>query len=67
MQLDLVIENADIVTMDPRRPRAQRVGVLHGRVVALDEELDGLEARDRHDAAARACCRGSSTRTPTSS
>lgn len=50
MHLDLVIENADIVTMDPRRPRAHRVGVLNGRVVGLDEELDGLDAAERHDA-----------------
>jgi len=49
MQLDLVIENADIVTMDPRRPRGRRLGVLHGRVVGLDEEIDGIAARTRHD------------------
>lgn len=51
MQLDLVLENADIVTMDPARPRACRVGVLHGRIVGLDEDLDGWEARERHDLA----------------
>jgi predicted amidohydrolase YtcJ len=51
MQLDLVIENADIVTMDPRRPTATRVGILHGRVVGLDDEIAGLEARERYDAA----------------
>jgi len=50
MQLDLVIENADVVTMDPRRPRADRVGVLNGRVVGLDEQLDGLDAVERYDA-----------------
>ena len=50
MQLDLIIENADIVTMDPRRPRAGRVGMLHGRIVGLDDELDGHDARQRHDA-----------------
>ena len=51
MQLDLIIENADIVTMDARRPRADRVGVLHGRVVGLDEEIDGCSAARRYDAA----------------
>ncbi|WP_336660897.1 amidohydrolase [Leucobacter sp. USHLN153] len=49
MQLDLIIENADIITMDPDRPRARRVGVLHGRFVALDEELDGVGATRRVD------------------
>jgi predicted amidohydrolase YtcJ len=50
MQLDLVIENADIVTMDRLRPRARRVGVLNGRVVGLDEQLDGHRAVERFDA-----------------
>jgi predicted amidohydrolase YtcJ len=50
MQLDLVIENADVVTMDPRRPRADRVGILHGRVVGLDEDLNAWGARERRDA-----------------
>jgi predicted amidohydrolase YtcJ len=49
MQLDLVLENADVVTMDPTRPRATRIGVLHGRVVGLDDDLDGWAAREHHD------------------
>lgn len=49
LQLDLVLENADVVTMDPTRPRATRIGVLDGRVVGLDEDLDGWSARERHD------------------
>jgi predicted amidohydrolase YtcJ len=48
--LDLIIENSDIVTMDPQRPTAQRVGVLHGRIVGLDDQLEGWSARERIDA-----------------
>lgn len=49
MQLDLVLENADVVTMDPSRPRASSLGILHGRVVGLDDELAGWESRERRD------------------
>jgi predicted amidohydrolase YtcJ len=49
MQLDLILENADVVTMDPRRPRARRVGVLNGRIVGLDDDLDGSEASEQID------------------
>jgi predicted amidohydrolase YtcJ len=49
MQLDLILENADVVTMDPRRPRAGRVGVLDGRIVGVDEEIHGLAAAERLD------------------
>lgn len=51
MRLDLLIENARIVTLDDRRPRAGTVGVLNGNVVGLDEEVEGLPARHRVDAA----------------
>lgn len=49
MQIDLIIENADIVTMNPRRPRASRLGVTAGRVVGFDDELDGVMAQERID------------------
>jgi hypothetical protein len=45
MILDLVIENARILTVDPERPHASRLGVWGGRVAGLDEELDGSQAR----------------------
>jgi predicted amidohydrolase YtcJ len=48
-RLDLLVDNADVVTLDPRRPHARRVGVLHGRVVGLDEQLDGWRAAERLD------------------
>lgn len=47
--LDLVVENADLVTMDERRPQAHRLGVLNGRIVGLDEQLDGWDAAERID------------------
>jgi predicted amidohydrolase YtcJ len=47
--LDLLVENADIVTMDASRPEASRVGVLHGRIVGLDDDLDGWDAEERLD------------------
>src|SRR6185437_15760428 len=45
MELDLVICEANIVTMDPARPAARRLGIWHGRVAGVDEQLDGLPAR----------------------
>lgn len=44
LQLDLIISAREIVTFDPARPSATRVGVLSGRIVGFDEELDGLTA-----------------------
>ncbi|MDV6286323.1 amidohydrolase [Rhodococcus jostii] len=51
--LDLKIQNARIFTMDPRRPQATVMGILHGRIVGLDEEVSALSARRVVD------CRGS--------
>ncbi|MEV0614623.1 amidohydrolase [Nonomuraea sp. NPDC050404] len=50
MRLDLLVENADILTMDPARPRANRVGVRNGRIIGLDDDLDGWDAAERLDA-----------------
>ncbi|GEO96903.1 amidohydrolase [Kocuria turfanensis] len=44
MKLDLILDDADIITLEEARPRARRVGVLHGRIVGFDEELDGCTA-----------------------
>ena len=35
--------------MDPQRPRARRLGILHGRIVGLDDQLDGWDAAERLD------------------
>ncbi|MCI2266006.1 amidohydrolase [Sediminivirga luteola] len=50
MRLDMILDNARITTMDPARPQARRMGVLHGRIVGFDEELDGLTADHLVDA-----------------
>lgn len=49
MELDLLVTGARIVTMDPARPSASRLGVWRGRVIGLDEEVDGLRARRTAD------------------
>lgn len=46
MKLDLLLRNADIITMDPDRPSAHSLGVWQGRIVGLDEDLDGLAAAE---------------------
>lgn len=46
MKLDLLLRNADIITMDPARPMASSLGIWQGRIVGLDEDLDGLDARE---------------------
>jgi predicted amidohydrolase YtcJ len=45
VELDLVIRDANIITMDPARPAARRLGVWHGRVAGVDAQIDGLPAR----------------------
>lgn len=49
MKIDRVIENADIVTMDAAHPRATRMGIWKGRVIGVDDELDGLDASETVD------------------
>ncbi|MHA7275987.1 amidohydrolase [Arthrobacter sp. Hz1] len=46
MQLDLILTNARIITMDPARPTAGSLGILNGVIVGLDEDLAGLAAKD---------------------
>lgn len=44
MRVDTIFTNGRIRTLDPRRPHAHRIGVLHGRIVGLDDDLHGVEA-----------------------
>jgi len=44
MRIDVIFENARARTLDPSRPTVSRIGVLHGRLVGFDEELDGVTA-----------------------
>jgi predicted amidohydrolase YtcJ len=48
MDVDLIVRNAVVVTMDDERPRARSLAVHHGRVLALD--ADGLRGRTEIDA-----------------
>jgi predicted amidohydrolase YtcJ len=45
VRLDLRIDNANVVTMDPARPAAGSIGVWNGLVAALDGEAAALPAR----------------------
>ena len=51
MNIDAIFEHAQFRTLNPRHPSASRVGVLHGRIVGLDDELDGIQAREHVDLA----------------
>ncbi|SDQ41985.1 amidohydrolase [Arthrobacter crystallopoietes] len=44
MKLDLILCDADIITLEAGRPRATSVGVLGGRIAGFDEELEGCTA-----------------------
>ncbi|MEV8143735.1 amidohydrolase [Specibacter sp. NPDC078709] len=44
MRIDAIFDNGRFRTMDPDRPSASRLGVLNGRIVGFDEELDGVTA-----------------------
>jgi predicted amidohydrolase YtcJ len=46
MKLELLLRNADIITMDPDRPSARSLGVWRGLVVGLDEDVDDLAAAE---------------------
>lgn len=56
--IDTIFENACVQTMDPAHPTATTIGVHHGRIVALDEELDGVEAKEHIDLQGRYVCPG---------
>ncbi|MER5173809.1 amidohydrolase [Thioclava kandeliae] len=43
MQAELLLLNADIVTMDPGAPRAQALAIADGRIVAVGTQADLLE------------------------
>lgn len=49
MKIDIIYRNGDIRTLEPDRPRARALGVLNGRIVGFDEELDGVEAAEHVD------------------
>jgi len=44
--LDLLIRSARILTVDPDRPRASSLGIWNGRIVGLDEQVDGMTSHE---------------------
>lgn len=44
-ELDLLIRNAAVITMDPRCPRASSIGVWNGRIVTVDDDARHHAAR----------------------
>ncbi|MCQ9164517.1 amidohydrolase [Arthrobacter sp. STN4] len=44
MKLDLLLRNANIITMDGERPFAGSLGIWQGMVVGLDEDVAGMDA-----------------------
>lgn len=44
MRIDAIFTDLDAHTLDPARPRANRIGVFGGRIIGFDEELDGVTA-----------------------
>lgn len=48
MLLDTILTGR-IITMDPARPYAQSMGIWQGKIVGFDEEITGLQARERED------------------
>lgn len=47
--LDVRLVNANLVTMDPARPAGRELGLWHGRVVGVDDEVAALPARREID------------------
>lgn len=45
MKLDVIFRDGRFRTLDADRPTASAVGVLHGRIVGIDDDLDGVRAR----------------------
>lgn len=46
MKLDLIITNADIVTMDPQRPSATTVGIVDGLIAGIDSDVADMDATE---------------------
>lgn len=49
MKLDTIFRNANVITMDDSCPQARALGVWRGRIVGVDEQLDGLDATETID------------------
>lgn len=49
MRLDLLVRAGTILTMDEARPTASSMGIIGGRIVGFDEELEGCTADATED------------------
>ncbi|GAA2013462.1 amidohydrolase [Brevibacterium samyangense] len=49
MQLDLLLTHANAITLDESRPTARTLGVWNGRFVGVDEEVEGMSAKETVD------------------
>ena len=61
---ETVLKNANVITIDPRRPRAQALAMGHGRFLAVGDNDDmesfiGPGDEGGGPDRARRCCRGS--------
>src|SRR5690606_210374 len=43
--LDLLLRDVRALTLDPSHPRAHTIGVFGGRIVGVDDEVEGMRAR----------------------
>jgi len=55
---DLLLTNANVLTMDPARPRARSVAIANGRILAVGTDPDGLDGPPRLTAREVADLRG---------
>jgi predicted amidohydrolase YtcJ len=51
VKIDTLVSNGSVLTLDPAHPAARRVGVHHGRIIGLDDDLDGVTAAEEIDLA----------------
>ncbi|MFT4030145.1 MAG: amidohydrolase [Protaetiibacter sp.] len=51
MILDTLIDGARVLTLDPSNPLSDAVGIWRGRIVGVGDEVRGMPARERIDAA----------------
>lgn len=58
IKLDAIIENGNIQTMDPQHPYANRIGIFDGKIIGVDDEIEGLDAKEHVDLQGKYACPG---------
>ncbi|MCI1254191.1 MAG: amidohydrolase [Bifidobacterium tibiigranuli] len=56
--IDTIFENGRFQTMDTGRPYASKVGVYDGKIIAVDDEIEGMQAKHYVDLQGRYACPG---------